>query len=495
MKKSRAFFILTAMAASLMAAASLGAAEPDMDRPVSFYTEVISRPKHTTWYDDSNRQRSSNFPYPEFVPETDAFPALNAALDEISGGLKAMRDEYLSRRENGEEAYSYIENRLPEICREDSQLFSMLVYTNDPGNDHADTSRFYNIEPATGRTVELSEVLVTTDGLAEIIDSEARARDKYNQYAGNADDIRSSIADGTLRWGLGYDGLKVRLSFTGTNDGTYYYETTSDVTILFSEHPELFTSTYQVLPESYMIKMDPGRDYRLDLADDGSIDTVRFTEVEDSYGGLASVEAVINGTVTKMPFAGEDTTWFFDAVPYYVHPAMGASYFYVSLDGEDSDLMMGCYKAEGNALTELDVFRHGLRVQFQGCGTHFTDFAPYVSILSTTSARRCCTVGAGGWPVQVTDDYDISDANQTLVLKRDMTFDVVDGSPDADVTGSRTLPAGTKLNFWRTDRFSYVDLRIEAGDAYVRAYSEGGYPQTVNGMMAEDVFDGMTFAG
>lgn len=479
----------------LLAAVFYGAAPAAADEVVSFHTAVINHPKHATWYDENNRWRSTDFIYPEFIPETDAYPALNAALGEISSALETMRDEFLIRKKNGEEGYYYMDYRYPDIYREDSQLFSMLVYSSDPGSNYADTSRFYNIEPTTGRFIELSEVLATTDGLAEIIDSEVRKNDRYDNYHGDIEGIRASIADGTLRWGLGYDGLKVRWSYTGTNDGSYYFETTSDITILFSEHPEFFTPTYQVLPGSYMIKMDPGRDYRFDLMDDGTMDTVRFNEVKGSYDDLISVDAVINGSTMSLPFGGEDMSWYFDSDPYYVHPANGASYFYVSLDGEDSALLMSCSKVDGNALTELDVFTHGLRVEFEGCGTYFTDYDPYVSRLSTYSARRYCRIGEGGWPIPVTDDYDISRTGQTLVLRRDMTFDVVDGSPEAQVTGSRTVPAGTKLNFWRSDLFTYVDLRIEEEDSFVRVYSEGGYPPVVNGMSAEDVFDGMVYAG
>ena len=86
------------------------------------------------------------------------------------------------------------------------------------------------------------------------------------------------------------------------------------------------------------------------------------------------------------------------------------------------------------------------------------------------------------------EEYD-----RALTAKVDFEADAADENTGA-ITGTVTVPAGEKLHFVRTDCGSWVDMRMEDG-TIVRLYTTPDWPQQVGGMPAEDILDGMMFAG
>ena len=58
------------------------------------------------------------------------------------------------------------------------------------------------------------------------------------------------------------------------------------------------------------------------------------------------------------------------------------------------------------------------------------------------------------------------------------------------------IPAGEELILYRTDNSSYVDMkRADGSICRLEVDLSRGWPQKVNGMDAEECFDGMMFAG
>ena len=116
-------------------------------------------------------------------------------------------------------------------------------------------------------------------------------------------------------------------------------------------------------------------------------------------------------------------------------------------------------------------------------------------LLSTYSVTTEYHMGDQGVPVAY-DTHSPIQLGFALTTLRQMTFPQVDEA--GQLTGqSITLPYGTRLDFAYTDCKTYVDLRLSDGRLCRVEVTHGEYnwPLYVQGINAEDCFDGMMFAG
>ena len=81
-----------------------------------------------------------------------------------------------------------------------------------------------------------------------------------------------------------------------------------------------------------------------------------------------------------------------------------------------------------------------------------------------------------------------------LTFKQDLEVEARD-SYDSDVTYTMQMKKGDEISFYATDNQTYVDFKTKNGN-FVRIYVDwSDYPQTVNGIDIDDLFDGIMFAG
>ena len=80
-----------------------------------------------------------------------------------------------------------------------------------------------------------------------------------------------------------------------------------------------------------------------------------------------------------------------------------------------------------------------------------------------------------------------------MATKQDVTGVLVD--EEGRETGNKyTIPSGTEVTICATDGKSFVDLRV--GEEKVRVYVVCDiWPQTIDGVDIEELFDGILFAG
>jgi hypothetical protein len=87
--------------------------------------------------------------------------------------------------------------------------------------------------------------------------------------------------------------------------------------------------------------------------------------------------------------------------------------------------------------------------------------------------------------------------DRTLTLKEDITVDYRESFIEEEPV-EMDLEAGNVISFYATDNETYVDFLLEGRGGYVRIYLDNGveeWPQTVNGVDIEDLFDGVAFSG
>ena len=120
-----------------------------------------------------------------------------------------------------------------------------------------------------------------------------------------------------------------------------------------------------------------------------------------------------------------------------------------------------------------------------------------MQLMSTYSGRRFYKAGEDGMPAPLTDLYEI-DADITLTTLVPVKAEVVDLSKEEATGEEKEIPAGTKLNFWRTNGTDTVDFRtddMETGEAFRIKVETGDDGQTVNGIKLQEAFDGTVFGG
>ena len=206
----------------------------------------------------------------------------------------------------------------------------------------------------------------------------------------------------------------------------------------------------------------------------------------------------------------------FSMQPSFVHTEDGRNYVYV-VTGTDNDYpelsvfaikdnvpsFVGKMDGTGFASAFYPAYVDGEYSLEQSVNERYPMIDPSkfalgtrMQLMSTYSGRRFYKVGEDGMPAPLTDLYEI-DADITLTTLVPVKAEVVDLSKEEATGEEKEIPAGTKLNFWRTNGTDTVDMRtddMEVGEAF-RFKVETSDGQIVNGIKLDEAFDGTMFGG
>ena len=202
----------------------------------------------------------------------------------------------------------------------------------------------------------------------------------------------------------------------------------------------------------------------------------------------------------------------FEYGPYGFRPVLlscadGRTYLYVEMlwDNDYKNIYVYDIFADEPDLvdyTELHFAAEGLPKDQEIWGqviAQITDpesfmMASTFQLLSTLTGKAICYVGEDGFPDSDAEYWTI-DSGIYLTLKQRAQFDIVDEEGNI-VASVVNVPSGTRLNPVMTDGETYVDLKADNGRIY-RVYVDisDGWPQKVNGIELDDLFEGVQFAG
>ena len=446
-----------------------------------------------------------------YLKDDAAYPQLAASLAKLNEALAdsaaSIRDELAaSAREflsQGQELPNlYCETRLLPV-RTDSKALSILCYSSSySGGIHGYYGvACYSYDTATGRELALEDVFTDVSGLAAEL--EKRLTEKYPDasffdLSGSLNELSSQ---GTYNWTLGYDGVTF---YFNPYDIASYADGMLTATIGFKENADMFKAEYASAPELWSQAMLMEHPQYVDLNGDGRLDEISVTASEDEYGTCTNLSITINGVTHT------EDIYSFGYDLYLVHTAGGRVYLVADGNMENDYQSLRVYDLSGTEAVMTDeVMGTGLlsfydggpydSMEFDGSlirSVLLTDPADFLTgtrsnMLSTFTARASFSVTDNGKLKMLTDYYDIENVTGIyLTSKTDLTVALpADGS-------EVTLPAGTRFNFYRTDNSSYVDMKLDDGRVCrINVDTKNGWPIKVDGKDAEEVFDGMMFAG
>ena len=486
--------------------------EPEVDSDAPRTLNISTGEGYIVEYNGDSYERLVEVSYP-VIKLTDEdeyeFAELQKSFDTLSDNKR--NDQKALLEENKEYAIDFLENTepgkaaffsniTPYVRRADTLVTSILTYTYTYfGGAHGNMYCFgRNYDTQTGKELKLSDVVTDT---GKLVDAVKEQLDKfypdidYEMFS----DLEDVFGDETqIAWTLDYNGITFHFyPYTLT----YFAAGSQTVTLSNEEYPDILKKEYQVLPISYGVKLVRGQSFYFDINDDGLVDELIFSYLENEYGNDSFLSVSVNGKECKSDYM------LYKADAYFVHSATGKNYVYAEIMGDSDYTETVCFEVSDEA-KEIGTVPGGMKLLIDynnsECGyltevlTNPDEFAIETStmILSTVSGYKNYYVSESGLPK--TDDllYGFSDERiLQLRLLKDLEVDVYD-EQSGSVKGTKVLKNGDTVLYYATDNLKYAYLKCSDGTkCRVECGHDSMFNFKVNGFSVDEIFDGIVFAG
>lgn len=440
----------------------------------------------------------------------ESYPALATALEsyhaEKVAFYEGMRDEFGSEEsdtstEEGIFSTGYSVDAFDEVRRADDKVVSILTTTvTYTGGAHPNSSFWgASYDTQSGEAIELSDVCTDKEQLVQILEEQLTAEYPDTDFFGLSDALKSEAEEESLSFTVDAEGVTF---FFSPYEIASYADGLLVTTVTFAEHSDILNGNYADAVQNYGATMYGSTGYR-GVIDGRKVD-INFwgensdEELTDDCDFYSQLTVYMNGEYEQ-----SQDLYFYGARGVLLHTAEGKLYLYVDFTTDNDWNFMRVYDLNGEKpvyVGELD------NVGFSWEKLSEDDYARVLPVnaqcfelesrfdpLTTTSCVRYYHVGADGMPEANTTDYDLP-SHFVLTAKADIAAHAIDTETNA-VLEEITIPSGSKLTAYRTDATSYVEFSLEDG-TYCRVDADlTGYPQTVNGVDADTLLDGILYAG
>ncbi len=372
------------------------------------------------------------------------------------------------------------------VCRADDTVVSLLEYNYSYlGGVHP--NYFYqskNFDTATGSFLSINDVLNSgqEEQLAQLIEDDLYARYEQDVFFGDVSDAVEEMFGMTgVTFTLGYDALTIYIS---PYEIAPYAYGGMVVELPYEDYPELVKEEYTTsVPEDYLVKVYTENRIRLR---DG-----RVIEWTPNWNNI-SIETI---TFTEDGKEQNLDIYAF-SVSMYVAYMGDKTYLYIDCERENAAHFLKCIDISGEKYTEAnDEITGGFYAA--PYNPDCVQFSTYCTMMSISRIWQYRLVTPDGQVVPHDGVYYFvnNSLDNRLTLTRDITVEYreefMEGYPE-----ELELSAGNDLSFYATDDATYVDFLLEGRGGYVRIYLDDpeAWPQTVDGVEIEELFDGIFFA-
>ena len=430
---------------------------------------------------------------------------------------EAAENAIAEQREDTEEfPVGNMEGKIvPVRCDESVLSFYEVSSVYYPGAAHGSVGYSgYNYKPENGEQITLAEVFTDPAALKPAVAKYLRAQADGSPIEDAEDALQYYFDEGNmdaLTWVIDQDGVTFLFA---PSDIAPYAMGTLESKIYFDREPSLFTGNYGSSKEGYVKPMSPYTEMTVDLDGDGSDEKLSVTGTYEEGNEIYEYSGIQVSVGDQVCTAEQ---YCFSMQPSFVHTEDGRNYVYV-VTGTDNDYpeltvfaikdnvpsLVGKMDGTGFASAFHPEYVDGEYSLEQSFSERYPLIDPSkfalgtrMQLMSTYSGRRFYKAGEDGMPAPLTDLYEI-DADITLTTLVPVKAEVMDLSKEEATGEEKEIPAGTKLNFWRTNGTDTVDFRtddMETGEAFRIKVETGDDGQTVNGIKLQEAFDGTVFGG
>ena len=429
---------------------------------------------------------------------------------------EAAENAIAEQREDTEEfPVGNMEGKIvPVRCDRSVLSFYEVTSLYYPGAAHGSVGYSgYNYKPENGEQITLADVFTDPAALKPVVAKYLRAQADGSPVDGAEDMLQYYFDEGNmdaLTWVIDQDGVTFLFA---PSDIAPYAMGTLEAKIYFDREPSLFTGNYGSSKEGYVKPMSPYTEMTVDLDGDGSDEKLSVTgtyEEGNEIYAYSGIQVCVGDQVCTAEL------YCFSMQPSFVHTEDGRNYVYVvtATDNDYPELTVFAIKDNvPSLLGKMDGtgFASAFHPEYvdgeYSLEQSFSERYPLIDpskfalgtrmqLMSTYSGHRFYKAGEDGMPAPLTDSYEI-DADITLTTLVPVKAEVVDLSKEEATGEEKEIPAGTKLNFWRTNGTDTVDMRtddMEVGEAF-RFKVETSDGQIVNGIKLDEAFDGTMFGG
>lgn len=431
----------------------------------------------------------------------------NDFLSDYKESLAEAKD-YYDELEDKEYFYGYSDEAHITLCRADDRFLSISrnFYSYMGGAHGIYGSGGYNYDVKTGKELQLNEVITDIPALQKHVIE--KLKEEYSDVGLEELDVslEESVAeyltgekDQACSWFITPRG--VRITF-GVYQLASYAAGEQTVLISYDECPELFYEGFQVQEGNYIEDYDSMGSFNIDIGNNGSVDTI---DVEGNYNDYSDIESVtinVNGVKTSVDIYG------FDLKLRFVHIGQNV-YLYLEVTQENDYRSTYAFKLSEGGATKIGEY-YGYLTGIVPSADYDSDWNSYWSvlltvpddlyfgermqILSTFDGIAKASINDNG-ELELPEEYYYSDFYSVLTAKQDVKASEINEETKEVITDDSAIPSGTKLSIIGTDGKGIVDLKTESGTVYRIDIKADDWPQTVNGVDIEELFDGIMFAG
>ena len=441
------------------------------------------------------RYHSLNLRTIEYPALTRAVNAFNAEyIARTQGYIDQIEQDALDMYEAVAEQFTgpFVYESEMFLKRADDEVLSMeeFIYSYEGGAHGVAFYDAHNIDVQTGEEIVLEDVIMDMNGLPDILAAKILAKyPEITYWAGTLEEVfgeyiapASTEFKPEFTWTLGYDGVTFYFS---TYEIGSYADGVQQVTVLYSEYPEIFNKNYFVnIDPNYVVMADRncgGID--TDLNDDGITDYIMVTR---NYNADTDYSESYNVTVNGNTFIQD--TYCYDLDTFLVK-SKDDNYLYVQRTVENDYQSVCVFQITENSVEYIGEFSGGM---YSFTNSLDFDMTKRMDLLSTYTAIASCSMGPDGLPIESSGVYEVQN-DISITSTVEITAELLD--EEGNLTGSSyTFPVGTSFTFQRSDGTTYVDVLADDGQE-CRFYTSPEWPPTVNGMDAEESFEELWYAG
>lgn len=436
--------------------------------------------------------------------DEEAYQRMNLVLEELYEIKRTNKLDFLHESkadakqnfsENPDYFYPYESTEQAFVRRADTKVLSILhngyTYTGGAHGFPYYWGESYDV--ATGELLSLSDVVTKKDGLSDLIWKELSEVYLDEIWNGEADLDDWIEAEDVISWTLDYNGITF---YFNPYDLAAYAYGRQQITLTFSEYPDLVKEEYQVAPESYGVELPGECNFYYDVNSDGVADALSWTTHGDFEKEL---------TVTLNSIDYKFDHYSFDTEATFLASRDGGCYLYVQTAVENDYNYTYFYRL-GDDVEYLGEMAGGMRYYSHGAeDMYFTEavlsnpdsfeMCTRTQMASTVTGYRTYSVGENGMPKSEQPFYSFEeDGMLTFTALRDFSAEIYHGETHT-AKGTVQILAGETMQYYATDNERYIWLLLEDGTLCRKEVVFDDHLPTVDGYRIDEMFEGVMYAG
>lgn len=448
--------------------------------------------------------------YPMLRVKTEGFEELQKTLDvynrqeetQAREGMQSMMEEYPEIEIPADAYLHYTLDASVFVARADEEILSFTkrrqIFLGVYGHTEASYTGV-NIEAKTGRMLEFGDIVKDIPACIEKIKEEAKPQlfydapeevfEKLDRYKNRA----LGASDEAFSWVLDYEGIAIYLNPEWM---TKIYP--HKIYIPYRGNEALFNGEYFDPPQRYITQLVPDTGYILETEKGMQRFEVSHGEMTE---GVMTIEIVGEDNYISELVEG------FSATVWLLHTERKQNLLYYLVEGYGDSTAAYVYDLNDEEFNRIEVY-YGMPI-----GEIFTREEGFEKslfldpdrfklltaseLLGSSAVTMNCRLDEEGLIREEDPYYDILQGSGPLTLKKKLIVNSVDeqGREGQEIV----LSPGESLEYFRTDRKTYVDMRTSEGglcriQIEYEQFDNGEEWQSIGGEPIEEYFDGLMFA-